>query len=63
MIVEMHLLNDTSQAHDTSFIRNVKKCSCETDREREREKKKERERRQVKSERQSVAEKGLWHGS
>ncbi len=49
---EMRLLNDTSQMHNTSFIQNGREWG-------ERKKK----RRWVKSERQSVAEKGLHCGS
>jgi hypothetical protein len=54
----MCFLNDTSQMHDTSFIRNRNewgKSKIEGEREREGE--------WVKSERRSVAEKGLQHGS
>ncbi len=47
---EMCLLNDTSQVHDISFIRNGKEWG-------------QRDREWVKSERQSVAGKGLWRGS
>ncbi len=54
MFVEKRLLNDTSQVHDTSFIRNRKKWG-----KSKIEGERERERRQVKSERWSVAEKGL----
>jgi hypothetical protein len=39
MFYEMHLFNDTSQKHDTSFILNVKlwgKSKTEGERERER---------------------------
>ncbi len=55
---EMHLSNDTSQMHDTSFIWNGKERG-ESKTEGEREK----EREQVKSERWSLAEKGLQFGS
>ncbi len=50
----MHLLNDASQVHNTSFIQNRKEWGeSKTDRERER----------AMSELHSVAEKGLRHGS
>ncbi len=54
----MRLLNDTPQMHTTSFIQNRKEkgeSKIEGERERERER--------VESERRSVAEKGLRHGS
>ncbi len=53
MFFEMYLLNDASKMHSTSFIRNGKEQG---------EGKTEREREQGKSERQSMAEKGLWRG-
>jgi hypothetical protein len=50
---EMHLLNDTSQMHDTSFIQNRKEWG---------ESKIEGEGRQVKNDSRTIAEKGLWRG-
>ncbi len=52
---EMHLFNDASQKHDTSFILNGKDWGVgKAERAREKER---------KSERQSVGEKGLWRES
>ncbi len=51
---EMHLFNDTSHNHDTSFILNRKEWG---------KSKTEGEREQTKSERPSEAEKGLQCGS
>ncbi len=50
---EMHLFNDTSQKHVTSFILNGKEWEVgKTESERKR-----------KSESESVSDKGLWRGS
>jgi hypothetical protein len=54
MFFEMHLLNDASQMHATSFIPNRKEWG---------EGKRERERTGKELEAWSVAEKGLWRGS
>ncbi len=54
----MRLLNDTSQMHNTSFIHNGKEWG-----EGKIDRKRESESKRIKSERQSVAEKEMQHGS